>query len=245
MHNMSRRELLESAIPLAFSASAMNSKIFEAHVLPHASADAPSEESRADEGVTAPEDLMREHGVIRRSFLIYDAVAARLENGESVLMKQLRNTAELFRHFGEQYHEHSEETGVFPVLKKAGKHVRMVHVLLDQHKRGRQITDYILGVSKSGSLSTDQKQALAQQLRNFSRMYANHAAREDTIIFPALREVLGPKGIDELGDRFEAEEKRILGEGGFEHGVARVGEIEAAFGLADLAQFTPPAPPKS
>jgi hemerythrin-like domain-containing protein len=244
MTNISRRELLQSAIPVVLAGSAMRSNILETRLLASANPDARAEESPADKGVTAPEDLMREHGVIRRSFLIYDALATRLESGESIPVKQLRNTALLFRHFGEQYHEHSEEIGVFPVLKKAGKHEHMVQVLLDQHKRGREITDYLLAISKAGSLSTDQKHALSRQLRNFSRMYANHAAREDTIIFPALREVLGPKGIDELGERFEAEEKRILGEGGFEHGVARVGEIEAALGLADLSQFTPPAPPQ-
>jgi hemerythrin-like domain-containing protein len=206
MVNMSRRELLHHAIPVVSVGSTLNSNSLIA-----SPAGTPTEESRADEGVTAPEDLMREHGVIRRSFLIYDALAARLESGESISLNQLRGTAELFRHFGEQYHEHSEEIEVFPVLRKAGKHAHMVQILLDQHKRGRQITDYLLAVSKSGSLTTDQKQVLAKQLRNFSRMYANHAAREDTIIFPALREVLGPKGIDELGDRFEAEEKRILG----------------------------------
>jgi hemerythrin-like domain-containing protein len=246
MNKLSRREILERAIPIALALPAAHSESFsrEAHVTALSGAGAGAKESGADEGVTAPEDLMREHGVIRRSFLIYDALAGRLERGESIPLKELRRTAELFRNFGEQYHEHSEEIGVFPVLKKAGKHVQMVEVLLEQHKRGRKLTDYLLAVAKSGSLSADQKHIVAQQLRHFSRMYANHAAREDTIIFPALREVLGPKGIDELGDRFEDEEKRILGEGGFEHGVSRVGEIEAALNLADLAQFTPPPPPQ-
>src|SRR5512133_3297628 len=112
MSNKSRRELLQSTIPIVIASSALNSDILETRLLAKGNEDARAPESPADEGVTAPEDLMREHGVIRRSFLIYDALAARLESGENISVKQLRSTAQLFRHFGEQYHEHSEEIGV-------------------------------------------------------------------------------------------------------------------------------------
>src|SRR5690242_16259039 len=104
MVHMSRRKLLQHAMPVTLAGWALN-----CNLLAGRPAGTPAEESRADEGVTAPEDLMREHGVIRRSFLIYDALAARLESGENIPVNQLRVTAELFRHFGEQYHEHSEE----------------------------------------------------------------------------------------------------------------------------------------
>ena len=238
MSDPSRRKFFQTALPLVLATSPWT------RPAPLLSAPGPSPEE-ADEGVTATEDLMREHGVIRRALLIYEALAARLAKGENIPLSALGQTAELLRHFGEQYHEHSEEVGIFPVMKKAGKLVSMVDTLLAQHRRGGEITAYFLAASKSGSLSSLEKQTLSRQLRNFSRMYAHHAAREDTILFPALRQVLGPQQMKELGDRFEDEEKRILGEEGFEHGVARVGEIEATLGLASLAQFTAPPPPAS
>jgi hemerythrin-like domain-containing protein len=238
MSDPSRRKFFRTALPLALATSPCM------RPAPLLSAPGPTPEE-ADEGVTATEDLMREHGVIRRALFIYEALAARLDKGEAIPLSALGQTAELMRHFGEQYHEHSEEVGIFPVMKKAGKLVSMVDTLLEQHRRGGEITAYFLGVAKSGSLNSFEKQTLSRQLWNFSRMYAPHAAREDTILFPALRQVLGPRQMKELGDRFENEEKRILGEEGFEHGVARVGEIEATLGLASLAQFTAPPPPKA
>ena len=188
---------------------------------------------------------MREHGVIRRSFLIYEHLARELDRGAEINLKALGQTAELMLHFGERYHEHSEEIGIFPVMKKAGKLASMVDTLLVQHERGREITAYFITISKSPSLGSGRKKELSQQLWNFSRMYAQHAAREDTILFPALRQVLGPAKLKELGDKFEDDEQRILGKDGFEHGVARVGEIEAMLGMADLAKFTAPPAPKS
>jgi hypothetical protein len=48
--------------------------------------------------VTATEDLMREHGVIRRALLVYFEVAPKLrQNSSSVDPAPLRQTAQLFR----------------------------------------------------------------------------------------------------------------------------------------------------
>jgi hypothetical protein len=70
-------------------------------------------------------------------------------------------------------------------------------------------------------------------------MYRPHAAREDTVVFPALRGALGKSEIDELGEAFEDEEHRRFGEHGFEGIVAEVAAIEASLGIADLAAFNP------
>jgi hypothetical protein len=35
---------------------------------------------------------------------------------------------------------------------------------------------------------------MARTLRAFSRMYEPHAAREDTIVFPAFKKTMGEKG---------------------------------------------------
>jgi hypothetical protein len=44
---------------------------------------------------------------------------------------------------------------------------------------------------------------------------------------------------EELGEQFEDKEKSVLGEGGFEKAVEEVAKLEAAFGIDDLARFTP------
>ena len=85
---------------------------------------------------------------------------------------------------------------------------------------------------------SDAKQ-LAGLLRTFNRMYRPHAAREDTVLFPAFHELVGEKAYRELGDQFEEEEKKKLGNQGFEGAVAQVAKLEEHFGLADLDQFTP------
>jgi hypothetical protein len=69
-------------------------------------------------------------------------------------------------------------------------------------------------------------------------MYEPHAAREDTVLFPAFREVVGERELKRVGELFEARERALKG-GGFTERVAEVAKIEEAFGLAELARFTP------
>lgn len=66
-----------------------------------------SKESKEIGGeVTATEDLMREHGVLRRALLVYTAAASQLRSAPATVPPDvLQKTAKLFRSFGEDYHE--------------------------------------------------------------------------------------------------------------------------------------------
>jgi hemerythrin-like domain-containing protein len=188
--------------------------------------------------VTPAEDLMREHGVLRRALFVFDEAARRLDTRADLPLDQLAAGAGLIRRVIEDYHEKLEEEHLFPRFEKANVLVELVAVLRRQHQAGRAVTSRVLTLS-TAKLGDAERAELATALRAFDRMYRPHAAREDTVLFPALHTLVGAKEYDELGDRFEDIEKQTLGEGGFEHAVADVAKLEEAFGLADLAQFTP------
>jgi hemerythrin-like domain-containing protein len=197
--------------------------------------------------VLAVEDLMREHGILRRSLLVYAEAASRLALGKGdVPMDALGRTAALFRTFGEDYHERAlEERHVFvPLIGSGSPAGLLAKTLTVQHQRGREITDYIAAVAKKGSPGGDDRSALATTLTQFVRMYEHHAAIEDTIIFPAWKRAISATQYDELSDQFEDLEHTMFGKDGFEDALQRIAAIEKAFGLADLAALTAPGPPK-
>src|SRR5262245_27945396 len=106
--------------------------------------------------VTATEDLMREHGVLRRALLVYSEAATKLRSSPSaVAPNALQRTAKLFREFGEEYHERKlEEAYILPAVKSAGgPAAAYADILVAQHSRGREITEYILAVTKGDKLS--------------------------------------------------------------------------------------------
>jgi hemerythrin-like domain-containing protein len=215
-----------------------------------ASSESPAkpDENQMGGEVTATEDLMREHGVLRRALLVYSAVEIKLRGNPSAIAPDaLQKNAKLFKAFGEEYHEKKlEEAYIFPAVKKAGGEAATYpDILIAQHNRGREITDYIISVTQGAKLGTNSAEPLAKALEAFVLMYRNHAAREDTIIFPAWKQTMTGKQLDEMNDKFEDIEHEQFGEDGFEDAVKQISEIEGSLGLADIAQFTAPPPPKA
>ena len=203
---------------------------------------------RADADVSATEDLMREHGILRRALLVYKESATKMRQDiSSVPIDALEKTAQLFRVFGEEYHERKlEENFIFPSLKKnKSSATPYVDFLMAQHTRGREITDYILSMTGGDKLPAGTENDFINTLESFVRMYEHHAAVEDTLVFPVWKKSISPEEFDELGAKFEEIEQEQFGEDGFDAALRRMAEIEGSLGLANLDMFTaPPPPPK-
>jgi hemerythrin-like domain-containing protein len=191
-------------------------------------------------GVTAPEDLMKEHGVLNRCLLLYEAGLHQLDGGHDPGPDVFAHTAALIRKFVEEYHEKNEEKYIFPHFEKAKKLTDLVATLKEQHKAGRQVTASIVSLSQPKQYqSAENRKKLAAAVKSFIRMYRPHEAREDTILFPALRTILTAKQVEALGDRMEEDEQKVLGHEGFEKAVDQVATLEKRLGIYDLKQYTP------
>jgi hemerythrin-like domain-containing protein len=182
---------------------------------------------------------MREHGVLRRVLGVYGEVLRRFSAGQQVPAAELAQAAAIIREFIEDYHEKDEEEFIFPRFEKAHRLADLVAVLRQQHQAGRKLTADVQRLATAAGVRQDgTRKSIADALTKFIRMYEPHAAREDTVLFPAFRELIGEKELDRLQDVFEDKEK-ALPHGGFEKMVDAVASIEHAFGIADLARFTP------
>src|SRR5947199_5184738 len=112
----SRRKMLSDSLAIGVAGAAYLPLLAEP--LPQNTKTAKEKEAE----VTATEDLMREHGVIRRALLVYYEVIPRLrQKPASVNAAALQQAATLFRNFGEDYHERMlEEAHIFPTVRKHG-----------------------------------------------------------------------------------------------------------------------------
>lgn len=222
-----RRELLQAAAGLVLAGCATTRAA--------RAAQAPAGGGEPDEAeVTPGEDLMQEHGVLERVLLVYDEAARRIEIGEPLDLALVAGAAGIVERFVEGYHEKLEEQFVFPRLEAAKRETGLVAVLLRQHQRGREVTADI--VRRAAAPASPE---LARLLRSFARMVRPHAAREDTVLFPAFRDVVGRGAYRELGEAFEDREHQLFGEHGFEQVVGQVADLERALAIHDLASFTP------
>jgi hemerythrin-like domain-containing protein len=191
--------------------------------------------------IAATEDLMREHGVLRRVLIVYRETADMLRKGTQIDAKAIATAATLFRDFGETYHERMlEEQFIFPEMRKEQRLAAVVDVLQLQHQRGREVTEYIIGATREGKIEAANAEPLARAMDAMVRMYESHATREDTDLFPAWRKSLSGERLNELSGQFESIEKKQFGTDGFESAVQQIASVEQALNLADLGQFTLP-----
>lgn len=193
-----------------------------------------------EEDVSPAEDLMREHGVLKRVLLIYRNVIGRIDAKQDFPLAVVADSAKLIRNFVEDYHEKLEEDYLFPRFRKANQQVDLVNVLYQQHQKGRTLTDRTLHFASAPALKdAAQRQNLREALHLFVRMYEPHEAREDTVLFPAFRKIVSKHEYDSLGEQFERKENQLFGGEGFEKNVEAVAALEKRLGIYDLAQFTP------
>jgi hemerythrin-like domain-containing protein len=191
------------------------------------------------EDVSPNEDLMREHGLLDRLLLVYEEGLRRLEARAELPPDVLPGVAGIVRRFIEDYHERLEEEHLFPRFEKAGVELELVKTLRAQHQAGRVLTDGIAKLA-AGALKDDgARHQIADAIARFIRMYRPHAAREDTVLFPAVHRVMSKREYDAMGDLFEDREHKLFGQDGFEGMVVEVARLEKSVGIDDLAKFTP------
>lgn len=192
-----------------------------------------------DDDVAPPEDLMREHGLLNRILLIYEEGIRRVDAKQAFPSETIASAADIVRRFVEEYHEKMEEDFLFPRFEKANKLVDLVGVLRRQHQAGRRLTATILKLASGRLPANGELETVLGSMRGFIRMYRPHEAREDTVLFPAVRSVVEPKEFEALGQTFEEKERKLFGKDGFEGMVVQVAKLEETLGIDDLGQFTP------
>lgn len=210
---------------------------------------APAEEAPATDAVapvTAPEDLMREHGVLNRLMLVYEAALAPQGLALDSIHEVVHGTASLIRSFIEDYHGMLEEKFLFPEFERQRKLTSLVKSLREQHRVGRSLTGIILRNATADGLASDiTRNELTRATRDFVRMFRAHEAWEDTELFPAFRSLVSPAGLVELGEQFEEIEHRTFGKDGFADTVKQVVRLEHHVGIHGLDAYTPAEPTKA
>ena len=199
----------------------------------------PDEETKVWK-IPPTEDLMREHGILRRIMLVYDEVARRLKQGEDFPLQVLTEANGIIRRFMQDYHESNEQFHVFNWFGRAEKMVELVAILYQQHLAGRKLIDKIKTLSTEDNLKTPaERSTVADFLTTFNQLYRRHAAWEDTVIFPAFRSVIPPQDFTAVGETFEREAEKLFGPDSYQKIVGQVADLEKTLEIHDLQQFIP------
>ena len=160
------------------------------------------------------EKLMDEHQNILRGIDLLAKNAERLEKGEKIDPRFFTGAVEFIRKYADKYHHAKEEDILFVRMEKAGFPVQggPIAVMLSEHDQGR---GYVSGLEGANERYIVGDKAAIEEIVDNARGYVfllkNHIAKEDTVLYPMARDVLGEKGIEAMRPDFERVEQEKSG----------------------------------
>ena len=111
----------------------------------------------------------------------------------------------------------------------------MIEDFKTQHDEARKMVGRMKELASSDKPDVNE---LRRVFMDFNDMMTAHAAREATVLFPAMEGTWSDKQLDALKEAQEKDEKRLLGEDADEKVYKMLADIEAAAGIESVADFT-------
>jgi hemerythrin-like domain-containing protein len=157
--------------------------------------------------------------------------ARRLDAGADFAPEILAKAGGIVRRYIEDHHERDEETHIFPRLEQIGAELDLLKTLREQHAAGRHLTSDVIGLATLATVRAAPERArLVGAMRLFIRMYRPHAARENTVLFPAFRKAVSEKEYENLQRALEKSEHDAFGDHLYETVLDEVRGLEGALG---------------
>ncbi len=179
--------------------------------------------------------LKEEHRAIERMLAVLGTAAQRLEAGERVRPRLLREAVDFVRNFADKCHHGKEEANLFPRLEERGvsKEGGPLGVVLHEHNVGREYIgaiDGAIGAYEGGDETA--AGVIEENVRGYIDLLRDHIWKEENVLFPMADEVLSAEDQRELEERFEQVEAEVMGPGVHERYHELLDRAEREMGLA-------------
>lgn len=174
----------------------------------------------------ATQDLRKEHEAILYVLQILDKMM--LSNAkEEALIQYYRELVNFLKIFADKCHHGKEENYLFEELVKSGvpKDGGPIGVMLHEHTEGREYIALMNTATEAGDLIEFNKNAI-----KYSDLLKNHIAKENNVLFPLADKLFEEQKQDELFERFEKHEEKVIGHGVHEELHAMIEKWAKVFG---------------
>jgi hemerythrin-like domain-containing protein len=180
----------------------------------------------------ATEQLKNEHEAVKLMMKILDAACGNLKAGNKPHIADFEDMIDFLKVFVDRCHHGKEEQILFPQMEKAGvsKENGPIGVMLAEHEQGR---GYIRGMSqaiadyKSGK--TDATQLLFENVALYIELLDQHIFKENNVLFAMADKLFSEEIQNQLFDRFEELEEKVIGMGKHEELHRRLEKLSAAY----------------
>ncbi len=203
------------------------------------SATRPAWTSERSMNVSASEALSREHAMLTRLLLAIDNVVNNALDDIKTDVSPINSAARAIDAVVANHHMVFEEENIYPRMEQIDYLSSMTETLEGQHDDARAVNTMVLDLTRSGKIKNrDQLDELALLTKSFKDMITAHAAWEETVIFPAMYDLLSERDMSDINKKFMQAESKLLGNKGPVEVYRIVDEIEEASGTHDPNLYT-------
>jgi hemerythrin-like domain-containing protein len=199
----------------------------------------PSWTSERSMNVSAPEALSREHAMLTRLLLAIDSVVNNALEDRKADVSPINSAANAIDAVVANHHMAFEEQNIYPRMEQVDYLSSMTETLEGQHDDARAVNKMVLDLTRSGKIrGQSELDELALLTKSFKDMITAHAAWEETIIFPAMYDLLSERDMSDINKKFMEAESKLLGNKGVVEIYRTIDSIEEAAGTHDLNMYT-------
>jgi hemerythrin-like domain-containing protein len=162
----------------------------------------------------ATEHLIHEHESVLKMIEILEAIAQKLDKGESLWISDLEAALDFSRVFVDKCHHGKEENILFPKLVEIGipNEGGPVGMMLHEHVIGRGfIAGFAAGTEKYKSGDMQAAAEITKNIRGYGELLTSHIFKENNILYKMADMHLTAQQQTELLDKFEKLEEEVIG----------------------------------
>jgi hemerythrin-like domain-containing protein len=189
---------------------------------------------KAMEKISPTEELCIEHAMLDRIMLAMDQTL-KMAGSRKADLSPLKQACAMIRQVVDEHHMKIEEEEVYPKFEDDRVLAPMIEDFEEQHDEARKMVDRLEELAEAGKPDTAE---LRRVFMDFRDMMMAHAAREETVLFPAMQGTWSDDELDALKEAQEEDEKKLLGDDADEKVFKMLGDIEAAAGIESVGDFT-------
>jgi hemerythrin-like domain-containing protein len=190
------------------------------------------------EEISATEELASEHGMLDRIMLAMDRKLKMAGAGGKADLSVINMGCGMIKQLVDQHHMVVEEEHIYPRFENT-ELADFADVLKNQHNEMRKMVSRMENLSKTGAVrDRSEMEELNRLFRDFHDMVMAHAAWEQTVLFPVMAGTWSKDELEELKEKQEEHEKKLLGKDATEKAYTMLMDLEKSAGISGLDDFT-------
>jgi hemerythrin-like domain-containing protein len=169
----------------------------------------------------ALEVLLEEHEIIEKTIEVLNKSAKNLQVGKKVPNEIFEKTLDIIKNFADRCHHGKEETVLFPLMKRRDiKEAKIVSLLLEEHEKGRTFVRNL-----SEAISKNDINNIIKNANGYINLLPQHIKKEN-VIFPKWFNPLSNEIKNELFEKFEEIEEKVIGLGKHQEYVQNIEKLK-------------------